>query len=426
MVCPLLFYYSGTHDLGMAMDIGIESYITQNQAIDDGSVAGLTALIQTTAAGYGAGWSDEKAIALADLLRRVPSGSTANNNNQAAAVRDLLSLFAVSQQAGGSRDAVRTHIASGSSLQQKETIVKALFGDADNGPGLAWKLHVGAPGKNTYPYMREVLTQLANISATNIAAHQNHFHLYVRPPAAEPIGRALLGDAIPSPSKSATQVAATISVKKSAQYNYVLSACDRPYFPHSIIDENKDAYGHISPAASIENFLRIKLKQPELQLPVDTKLVVSQGFKYGDMVPVEKYGPHAFRYVPHSLDDFLKKHDGIDDAVIEVETLGKRIKLLYKVMGGTFVTEDPTEDREFDRKCQPRVRRIGLIDRVRSDDFLLEAQQEGMRSWLRSAYINGTMGNFGNVTFEFASLSGAVAAQTTGSGNDGKTGTDHG
>ncbi len=159
------------------MDIGISDYIKTHEAINDSVVAGLSAQIQNVAAG----WSNDKAVALANLLSQVPEGSIGNRNNQKAAVLDLLSLFALSRQASGSRDDVKAYIVNGSSAAQQETIVKAMFGVGDVGLGLAGSLLVGATGMNTYPYMIEALRKLG-ISATNSGGHENHFHLYLRPP----------------------------------------------------------------------------------------------------------------------------------------------------------------------------------------------------------------------------------------------------
>lgn len=156
----------------------------------------------------------------------------------------------------------------------------------------------------------------------------------------------------------AQMLAATTSTttlqSKSQLYDYVLSACDRAAFASPVL-------GSIYPAERVRQYFSIRLHRPELQLPLDTKLIVLQGFKYGDMVPTDKntYGPLSFRYVPHNLKDFYENRDGMDNAILEIETMGKRVKLQYKVLGGEdFVTEDPAEARAQEEKCPLKVRQV--------------------------------------------------------------------
>lgn len=146
--------------------------------------------------------------------------------------------------------------------------------------------------------------------------------------------------------------------KVSKRYDYVLSACDRPDFHPSVS-------GSVYPAERVRQYFAITLKQPEFQLPSNTTLAVLQGFKHGNMVPLDEksYGSLAFRYVPRNLDDFLNRQGGIDQAVLEIETMGKHIKLLYRILGDyAFSTEDPAEEHVRDIKCPPQVRRVSMFN----------------------------------------------------------------
>lgn len=358
------------------MDIGLNDYITARQGLND-SVAGLSAQIQTVAAGYAAGWGNDKAIALANLLNQVPSGTNRNQDNQNAAVRDPLSLFAVSQKASGSRDAVKTHIQNGDA-GQKETVVKALFGNGDAGQGLAASLHVGADKKNTYPFMRDVVSELGISRPTNVVTHENHFHLYLRPPQVQPIVKisALLADSPPLQGVY-SQTVGSQPAKELKRYDYVLSACDRTDFSAAVP-------GIIDPATKVAQYFEVRLKQAGLSLP-DAKITVLQAFKHGNLVPLREqervlpegryYDSSIFRYVPRNMDDFLNRQGGIDHAILEVEAMGKRVKLLYKILGGyDFVTEDPTEAHELDKACPANIRRIGVVEGTSTFSVSLDGQ----------------------------------------------------
>jgi hypothetical protein len=221
----------------------------------------------------------------------------------------------------------------------------------DGGQGLARSVHVGAGDANTYPYLTSVLERLG-IGATNATNHEDHFHLYLRPPVPQSV---IVSSNLMGPSADETSQSSS-----DAQYDHVLSVCDRVDLDASSLGGG----GLITPAERVRQFLSSLYKQPEYRLPADTTLTVISGFKHGEIRSLDEtiLGPLAFQYILKDKKEFLNnsKHGGIDHAVLEVTVQGKKIKVIYKVLGDwAFTTEDPAEGRARKEICPFKIREIG-------------------------------------------------------------------
>ena len=169
-----------THDLGMAMDIGITDLVSRGQSRANEPLL-------TTIANYAPAdptsnplnrWSNTNASALLALLSREA------DNNQQAALGNFFSLYAMTQSGtNGSRDALRAQIRT-TPQDQADTVLNALFGGGTQATGLISKVHIGgtaALGQNPYLNINNALAKLG-VTSTPVDFHHNHFHVYLRPP----------------------------------------------------------------------------------------------------------------------------------------------------------------------------------------------------------------------------------------------------
>ena len=218
-----------THDLGMAVDLGITNYISKTLAKNApaGTVANQSnaalAPADTIAEYQGIkGWSIARALQWSSDSK-IPAGrNVAGENNQQAALKDFLSLYSVTRddyglepgQAGpplptptaGSRSSLP--IAGAQSSVDKNAIRTALFGDGTKAGGLISSVLIGWEGYNTYKNIRTVLGNLG-ISAATAPPHKDHFHIYTKPPTAMAVGaspRLLQAGAVVTDISSTTQI----------------------------------------------------------------------------------------------------------------------------------------------------------------------------------------------------------------------------
>lgn len=169
-----------THDLGMAMDIGINDLVSRGQSRANEPL--LTIIANYAPADPTSNplnrWSNTNASALLALLSREA------DNNQQAALGNFFSLYAMTQSgANGSRDALRAQIRT-TPQDQADTVLNALFGGGTQATGLISKVHIGgtaALGQNPYLNINNALAKLG-VSSTPVDFHHNHFHVYLRPP----------------------------------------------------------------------------------------------------------------------------------------------------------------------------------------------------------------------------------------------------
>ena len=208
-------FMHGTHDLGMAFDLGVSSLINESAfqskfneplTLDAESLANT--LFDPAHPEKGSRydnipdwnaydqnkWSYTNAVYLSNFLSDDPL------NNQKAAMQEFLSLYALTQGDG------ITGNGTWDDLPVKNDGARAaLFG---NGSMLDFLSQVHIGGGRTYtnssgqivhenPYLNinEILGRLGILS-TPVAAHQNHFHVFLNPPAVKEIGvNHLLADA---------------------------------------------------------------------------------------------------------------------------------------------------------------------------------------------------------------------------------------
>ncbi len=220
-----------------------------------------------------------------------------------------------------------------------------------------------------------------------------------------------MADNAPGIELASGQTASPSQAKASNKYDYVISACDRASFASSVS-------GIIFPTDRVKQYLAATFKQLAGQpFPPDTKLTILQGFKHGEMVPVPERveGPFVFRYVPRNLNEFVNRYGGIDYAVLEVEMMGKRVKLQYKVLGDdNFVSRDLAERREWDMKCPYTIRRIRMSDGHGTFSFSPDGQQGNLESFMRVSNLSNYVGVLSGVILDFKNLPGIELGQTTG------------
>jgi hypothetical protein len=169
----------GGHSVGMGIDLGVGQYIisdNQTSTIHNGSALSIA----------GNGWSVSNAIAWSNLL---PPG---NGYNQRDALKNFLSIYALTQTDGTNKNGTLTGLAD--SVKNGET-ASTLFGSGEqDNQALIQNVWIGGRGttQNPYPNMRYVLSKLGftNSQASynslphtfTMPDHQNHFHIDLRPP----------------------------------------------------------------------------------------------------------------------------------------------------------------------------------------------------------------------------------------------------
>ena len=402
-----------THDLGMVMDLGINPYV--NMAYQNStSELSISQQIQQVAQLFPIAWSNDKALALSETLIQLPDGTITGRDNQRAAIRDFLSLYSVTQKVNGSRDNVRNLISNGTTLGRKEDIVNALFGDGSANNGLISNIHIGQPGFNTYPNMRNILEKLG-IKATAVEPHRHHFHIYLRPPTVvniAPAGANLLAEYQDSTStfNASTESANLIASAARQKYDLTISTC-------SILemDPSVPFPGLIVPAAQLANYYALRSKQPPMPMG-DAKVNVLQEFRHGTLVQVqssEVQGP-SFIYKQNDPTYF-----GKDQAVFEIEYQGKRIRLFQNVRLGAGLGTDTFDESRLSRECNPnKIHRTSDGDNVitRSLDLVGDPSSE-LVGWLNAGLLNDYLADMSGSIVVIDELPGAIVGQMAASEN---------
>ncbi|MHB8166023.1 MAG: dockerin type I domain-containing protein, partial [Sulfuricella sp.] len=212
-----------THDLGMAFDLGVSNYINKfgaQLAYQEPLAAAISAL-------PGVSWSVDATYNYSGNL----TNSTDPRNNQRAALRDFLSLYALTRSDGivGNGTWDDLPVKNGAAVRT------ALFGSGVKAGALISEVYIG--GKPTYmkngstihenPY-RNINTILGklDIKSSNVQVHQSHFHIYLQPPNATPITQHLLADAQSASSADTTVSNATLQTDTQALLAYAQSIID--------------------------------------------------------------------------------------------------------------------------------------------------------------------------------------------------------
>lgn len=203
-----------THDLGMAFDLSITEYIDRDHR-NVGSLANSTLTFTET------GWSVANAEAWTGTYLPDDLNEGGPLNGQRQALRDFLSLYAVTQSDGW------TNLP----IENGDVARYALFGggtadDDDQTNGLIENVVIGGRGVTENPYadMRYLLRHLGISNVTLVdslpaeqraaymgtaPSHHDHFHIYVRPPQRVGIEGHLVTevDSVDSASSTSTRAA---------------------------------------------------------------------------------------------------------------------------------------------------------------------------------------------------------------------------
>ncbi|RYE81520.1 MAG: tandem-95 repeat protein [Oxalobacteraceae bacterium] len=205
----------GTHDLGMALDLGFVADtmldVVSSQRSNEAATAGLSTVAVRDAASAQSRWSKQNAIQLLTATNAQGQNLVrdARGNNQVEALKNFLGLYSLTQ-----KDRSFSETANGNTVTATrdtgdwesiglvheragtDFVRTALFGDGTQRNGLIESVHVGSmkknteigqletiPNQNPLYDMRTVLDSLG-ITVTPVQGHHNHFHIYLRPPQA--------------------------------------------------------------------------------------------------------------------------------------------------------------------------------------------------------------------------------------------------
>ncbi len=360
----------GSHDLGMAFDMDVSRYIA------DANQGDATDGNRTIAATTG-GWSVGNATTWSGYL---PHNS---GNGQRQALRDFLSLYALTQSDGWAD--LNENFTNGVAARN------ALFGEGNQTNGLISSVLIGGKGtQNPYPNMRKVLTGL-EIDNDKSKDHQNHFHIYLRPPQPVPmvVTHNLMVDAVGAVANQADErndlynVAQEMLIQVAAEMNtnegdidmFVLDMANIPPQGAPVMmvqasqakhaatqkertlgvcqlignpDPEDTAVNVIDPTASIRGYFYAFEHQ---RLFGEGQVTILKNPTHGILDDLVGGG---YRYVPTG--NYLGK----DSATILVEMAGYSIKLVYAfhVLEGPLVGDTSDLYRAL---CPKKVRKISTL-----------------------------------------------------------------
>ena len=370
------------HSIGMGIDLGVNRWIDRrNQRTQDATGTGNNPTLDLGLI-FGRYWNFENARYWAGLLPDSMSGSNNNlpKNNQQQALRDFLSLYAVTQNDtianNGSWEELRAKIRNG------DAVLPALFGDGTQSGGLIAHVLIGDSKKNPYDNIHRVLTEL-NISNGTSSDHQNHFHITLQAPELvkiEPNRNLLVEDVVAAQTQAlpaeALRVAAQALLEEvQPEFEFekgeiIMFAIDMPDVPPQywpvvvvqasqvpdgdaktartigvchLIDSSPDAVTSavnvFDPLGSVEYYL----KQVEHRnVGIEGKVTLLQGPKHGTL----DMGATSGGYVPNP--GYL----GRDSASFLVEIGGYKVKVVYSFKILDYVPQgsegyDPYEDKKY-------------------------------------------------------------------------------
>lgn len=196
-----------SHDVGMALDLGTSNYISKTRPggapdsntgnqFNNAELVGVTELPTAQRS-----WSIQSAITQATANGLPQSAAYTSNgvnlgfNRQQSALKDFLSMYAVVRDdaaqgtvVAGSRGSLAitnsTVTRNGQSVDVSSDVRTALFGNGTATNALIRRVLIGGRGvQNPLTNIRNSLTNLGITNGTS-SGHQNHFHIYLRPPTA--------------------------------------------------------------------------------------------------------------------------------------------------------------------------------------------------------------------------------------------------
>lgn len=326
------------------MDLSVQNYIGERYQLNNDQV-NLSAQIAAADQNYinvnaalANAWSNDKAFDLAEILKQLERGTT--KNNQAAALKEFFSLYAVTRSQNGSLGSAAQGFVNAA---DKNQAAKSLF------EGIILKGYIGEPGKNEYTAINDILKRLG-VNYKAEVPHSDHFHITFKPPVIQGIkgstSKALLvaSDSINVGAQS-EQLAANASTG-STGYTAVLDIC-------KYMAEGK---GRVLPLTSLSFYLS-SIKQPHPQYLRDAVVTVVRTPNHGALVAkVDMYGETTYDYIATD-----KSWIGDDRAEFEIEYQGQRYRVITRIKMAVDI-----DDGRDDKSCDARVRRIAYETTVQT------------------------------------------------------------
>ena len=345
-------------------------------------------------------------------------------NDQVSALRDFLSLYAVTRSDGSTN--LPQHIVNGSAVQGY------LFGTGTRAGSLISKVIIGGigSGQNPYPNIHAVLKSLGILTDPNAVKHNSHFHIYLNPPTPVAIDTThlLLADASTAlPTNSATAIATLQTAEQgllgyaqtitntgeelmftmdvpyvpvqetpivlaqagatgagaTPQPNYILKGCQEvaPAYLNGVDISNS---GGVDPAYMLTNFLNSQTnKQVVFDLASIKNITLLAGTTHGKLTAeVDNTGRTSYSYVvdPGYL--------GNDRATFIAEFEGKRYKLVID---------------------------LHVVPRIDDSDAAVSSCPAPTLIKVNGNPVSGSTGlETGSITVSVANLPNAAVGQTTG------------
>jgi hypothetical protein len=455
-----------THDLGMALDLGISQYVSKKKGAHSNGHDGnqYTAHEAPVVQAQGGTWSIAQAVA-----QKQQSGlphtfdPMLGINYQDKAIGDFLSLYSVTRDDGGaatpvagSRGSLITRIVNGGADKQK--VLTALFGDGTKNGSLISKSVFGKASGNSYPNMKAIFTNLGiNTGFDDVS----HFHVYLRPPKVQTIINAQLlqasqgdlsGEVAGNPDSSLGDAVATMLNQvrmPDGEEESMFFTLDVPYNPPSdvlVLMAQATAASITPPVPDIKNQIKPlvgttitfcldvdnistdgkpqpgrefngvsanNLVSPFSTESVSKKLDKRLGLKKGDVVTVTilEQPRHGKLYAAPGAKDiwgYISEpgYVGHDRVVFSVEANGKKLKVVLN-MRVEFVLDDDSE------RCKRE--KFELINKLDSFDPQGVAPSfGGLDTWQEQSSLNTIISAISNASLSFADLPGGAVGETTG------------
>ncbi len=338
-------------------------------------------------------------------------------NMQQAALRDFLSLYALTQGDVTPNNGTWEELP----VQNGEAVRAALFGSGQKAGGLITATHIGGlveNSNNPYRNINNILGQLG-IASSNVEQHYHHFHVYLQPPELMPLIQNLNADVQSDPKLEATSIAAQADAQSLLDYTQSIITGEELMFimdvpsvppqetpivlaqagsmattvplPDYLLKECQEtehtgnrpsALRSVDPAGLLRNFIESARKAAIDDLSL-FKPSLLQGAQHGKITEsVSNSGRIAYRYDPNP------GYIGDDQAIFMVEFEGKHYKFILQIKVMEYVPNRTT--------CPPPQ----LIK--------INGKPVSGSNGFDSGY------NLNSVTVTFADLPGGAVGQTVG------------
>ena len=432
-----------THDLGMAMDMGISDFI----GLANQQAASVVPTISIPAT-IGSGWNNTAAETLASLLNTANMNNS--KNNQQAAVREFLSLYYVTQNDLKDSNNLWA-ISNGQNDAQKQLIQTALFrGDNTNNGSLIAFTHIGAQtmkvngvvvAANHYTEIQKVLTQL-NIGSSFVNPHNDHFHIYIKPPKLQSIIDSQPHNLLATGSDASILLAANqygvddanqfvLAAATSLVYDKKADGCSEVIGPNTKYvpaPDNLDSHNILRPElGAVYSFVKDPLvfdKAEYDSLMKDVQVSVVAPPKHGKLLPVQVNESKGYFYMAEP------GYFGVDKVVFSIKFgNGKTILLnnFVSVVGspseGDQINACPDTPTHYQwmREHLPEIKKAWEDSNQSTNDYLPVTplanffSAVGMdNSTLGGNAIGSSVADAINVNLSFADLPGGAVGQTVG------------